>query len=195
MTPAADLWAHLQTALLLGWLVSLPAGRRRASVRWLPLPALAAAWLPLGDLDLSAWVYAYSGPLAVPSWVLLGAGLLHRTGLAPRLPGAERTALLGMVAVLALLLYPLALGLGPYDPYGLGFAGPGLPLAVAAGALLAWWQQRPGVALTVLVALAAWTLGLGESHNLWDYLLDAWLGLAAWGWFLLRWVRYLLTKI
>jgi len=46
---------------------------------------------------------------------------------------------------------------------------------------------RPGrrywaVALLLLVVLWAWLLGLGESQNLWDYLIDPWLVLYAVPW-------------
>jgi hypothetical protein len=69
------------------------------------------------------------------------------------------------------VLYPLALGLGKFDPYEWGwsfsplFAG----VAVLTGWLV-WKQNRFGILL--LLAIVAYHLQLLESTNYWEYLLD-----------------------
>jgi hypothetical protein len=68
----------------------------------------------------------------------------------------------------------MALGLGGFDPYALGFKGPWLPLAVAFLAVLLWFRGDRVAALVILAALWCWQLEAGESNNLYDYLIDAW---------------------
>jgi len=68
----------------------------------------------------------------------------------------------------------MALGWGAFDPYALGFNGLWLPLAVSAVAVLLWFGPDRVAALVILAALWCWQLGVGESNNLYDYLIDAW---------------------
>jgi hypothetical protein len=77
----------------------------------------------------------------------------------------------------------MALGLSAFDPYALGFAGParGLLLVLSLLALFAWWGGRILLLLAILLGIGAYRLGLLESSNLWDYLLDPWLAVAAAG--------------
>ncbi len=76
------------------------------------------------------------------------------------------------VIALALCLYPMALGLGHYDPYALGY-NPVLLLSVL-GVLggLAALKGFKLCAFTVCAILAAYWLRVLQSNNLWDYMLD-----------------------
>ena len=60
---------------------------------------------------------------------------------------------------------------------------------VIGGALVlvagAWTLRQPAAAILVLVAVIAFDLRLVESDNLWDYVLDGWITLYAWGWVVL----------
>jgi hypothetical protein len=144
--------------------------------------AAATAYLPFGELDLTGLLIPYTGTLSVPSLVLVGAGAAARWGLPTTLPAADRAAMLSGAAVLGLLLYPAALGLGPWDPYGLGYDGLALAGPCAAAAVAAWKRAWLATAATLTAALWAWALGLGNSPNLWDYLLDMWIALFAVAW-------------
>ena len=70
-----------------------------------------------------------------------------------------------------LALYPLALGLGSFDPYEWGWHFSPLFVIVAALTVwLTWKQNRFGFLL--LLAAVAFHLRLLESTNYWDYVLD-----------------------
>ncbi len=130
---------------------------------------------PLGGWSLAGWLRGMVGDLSLTSLLLLASALYLRLWpqAQPWWSLRERTALLGFIAVLALLLYPFALGLGTLDPYRAGYGGVGLVLMLA---LLALWTMRRGFyLLTAVLALAVlgWNFNLLESTNLWDYLLDA----------------------
>jgi hypothetical protein len=77
-------------------------------------------------------------------------------------------------AVMTLVLYPMGLGLTRIDPYTWGW-GQDLPLAVAAAAtLLLLRGNRFGVLL--LFPFAGWVLGIQESTNFWNTLVDPFYG-------------------
>jgi len=81
----------------------------------------------------------------------------------------------------ALSFYPLALGLGMFDPYALGYGSIGFLIGVLAFAVicgLANWNQGVWI---IAIAIIAWTFHWHESANLWDYLLDPFLGIWAIG--------------
>ncbi len=185
MSHSAALWVHLQTTLLLLLpLCLLPEGlRNQPSLRiGAPLVLLATAFLPLGDPAPSAYLYAYTGALSLPTLALVSALIGRRLWSLDILPQQDRSAMLTGAAAAGLPLYPMALGLGPFDPYAMGFAGPLLPLLLAAAATAAWWRGLRTTAAVLLAVLGGWLLALGESQNLWDYLLDAWLWLYAMLW-------------
>jgi hypothetical protein len=129
---------------------------------------------PIAGWSLTIWLRGMVGDLSITSMLLLSAAVYVRVkNVPPKWDARERSALLGFLAVLALLLYPFALGLGTLDPYRSGFGGVGLLLMLA---LLALWLMRRGFYLLPLVfALAAtgWSFNVLESTNLWDYLIDA----------------------
>ena len=69
------------------------------------------------------------------------------------------------------MLYPLALGLGPVDPFSLGWSfGPLFAGMTVVTGFLLWQGNRFGVVL--VVAILAWHLGVAESGNYWDCLVD-----------------------
>lgn len=77
-----------------------------------------------------------------------------------------------VIAIIAALFYPLALGATDFDPYRLGYAPVLLllPLAITAAVL---WHRGQSIWLWLLaIDLLVWALGLPESPNLWDTLLD-----------------------
>lgn len=198
MSPGASLWAHVQSGLLLAALLGLaaPVGRWPPRVRHgAILVALGLAWLPLGALDLTGHLHAYTGALSLTSLGLLVHYLGRRWYRQELFQEGERTRLGWLLAGTALVLYPLALGLGSWDPYALGFNGPGLALLLGLLAALMQWRGQSRLAWLLLAVLWAWGLGLGPSDNLWDYLLDAWLGLGALTWALIRGGRWLWGRI
>ena len=86
--------------------------------------------------------------------------------------GADTAWLCSAILILAIALYPMALGAGPYDPYVLGYQPLALLTLIAAlgiaAALKGYWISG---AVVVLVLVAYWLKAL-PSQNFWDYLLD-----------------------
>lgn len=130
---------------------------------------------PLGmslELPLSAYVRGVTGELSIVTMLLLWSSIL---------PAAKKTPLGFKVplALIAIVFYPLALGLGMVDPYTWGYGSISLLIAtilfaVACG--LAGWIKGVWI---ISFAIMAWAAHWHESANLWDYLLDPFLAIWA----------------
>lgn len=149
----------------------LRAGGRRLSL----VVVLVAALIPLGSgLSLAAYLRGATGDLSITSLLLLILYLLRFSGM-PRQPQAASAGgelLLALVALTAVVFYPLALGWGSFDPYRLGYGSDGLLATLLVLALAAAFRRMPLVAASVALAVLAWSVGWYASPNLWDYLLD-----------------------
>lgn len=143
---------------------------------------LIVALLPFGTLSVAGWVRGITGDLSVTTLVLmcvaLYANLSHRTVSRDQVSTAS---VLTLVVIFAFALYPCALGIGMFDPYRLGFGNFWFVGGLLLLALVAWNQRYTLVALTLSLAVLAWSVGWYESNNLWDYLLDPWVLIYALG--------------
>lgn len=161
-----------------------PVAPGRADPASLVFGALFAAFaLWFGSGDHPPLFYYARALLAEPGMGLVAFSLfcLARRGFGIEAVVPATRLLLAGAAVLGLFLYPLALGIGWFDPYALGYD----PRFAAAALILAtpmWWHAplRP-LALWLTLALLAWGYGVPESDNLWDQLLDPALFLIALG--------------
>ena len=130
---------------------------------------------PLGlgmELPLVAYVRGVVGDLSIVTMLLLWTSLLPKNKPAPF---AFKFAL----ALIAIIFYPLALGLGMMDPYAWGYGSIAFFIAVLFFALvcgLANWSKGVWI---IAIAILAWAAHWHESANLWDYLLDPFLAIWA----------------
>lgn len=184
-------WAIVVAALVAACLAALPA-RVRGRLRWLPIVAAATTAVPVGGLPLGRWLYGFAPPPSVPLLAVLLDVVVATLRDRRLFDAAARRAAVWFGAAAGLALYPAALGLGGFDPYGLGWRPLGIATAtagLAAGLLLL--GNRFGLAL--VASALAWQAGCLESDNAWDYLVDpvyailAVLNLATCG---LGWLRY-----
>ena len=125
------------------------------------------------ELPLAAYVRGFTGELSITSMLLLWVAYFSPKEI--HIPAAMKV----WIALVALVFYPLALGIGMLDPYAWGYGSIALLLAVLATALAAWFAGSNCIAIILALAILAWTVGWHESTNLWDYILDPFLGLWA----------------
>jgi len=125
----------------------------------LMLGAALAAFVPIGDLSIAAYVRGVTGDLSVTTLVLAGAAcvaqLTGRTAIAPR----DLRALFWLVAFGSAFLYPFALGWTRFDPYALGYGSVGFVSALLLVTLAAWRFRQNGVVLIVIAAALAYLAG------------------------------------
>ena len=141
---------------------------------------------PIGlslELPLVGYVRGVTGDLSVVLTLLLWSAVM----LPSRpIPMGFRVALI----CIALMFYPLALGLGMFDPYVWGYGSLGFLIGVVLFALLCGvfgWTKGVWI---FAIAIIAWAGHLHESTNLWDYLLDPLLAL----WAIITCIRILFIR-
>ncbi len=164
MSPTT-IYGWLAHAIVFGALVSLlPLGARRYYVGMAAIPLALLA-------GIATLLHGFAG---TPSVTLLALAVWQLAGHASS-PLGQRPAWL--VIGFAVVFYPLALGLGPFDPYAVGYQP--WPLLLACGALAAALLRcrRDDWLLILTAALAGYAGGLFA--NLWDALVDPLLVLAA----------------
>ncbi len=131
-----------------------------------------AVFATFGELSAAAYVRGVTGDLSMTTLVLAGAAcvaqLTGRTVIEPR----DLRVLFWLVAAGAACLYPFALGWTQFDSYALGYGSFEFVTALLLVTLAAWHFRRNVVVLIVVAAALAYCVGVYDSRNLWDYLID-----------------------
>lgn len=127
---------------------------------------------PIGPLPLAAYARGWFGDLSVTTNVLLVIGIFPHLSGRRLVDRGQETAICRLVAVTALVFYPLALGIGPFDPYRLGYGSPWFLTGLLTLALGAWIGRFHLISTCIALAVLAHAMAWNESTNLWDYLLD-----------------------
>lgn len=148
--------------------------------------------IPFSGLSIAAYVRGVTGDLSITTLVLVWGALLRPWFVCASDGINAGRALLVLIALAAMVFYPLALGMGEFDPYRLGYGDPQFVAEMLLVALAAWLWKYDLIAACIVLATLAWTVGWYESGNLWDYLLDPFIALYAWFALTLRGVRALL---
>jgi len=161
--------------------VLLPGFARITKLRLAVLPGavFVLVLIPFSGMPLAAYVRGVTGDLSITTLVLVWCALLRPWFGCGATDARSRYALLMLVVLAALALYPLALGAGAFDPYRLGYGDPLLVAALLLTALAAWFWKSSLIALCIAFATFAWSAGWYESGNLWDYLLDPFVSIYA----------------
>ena len=127
------------------------------------------------ELPLAAYVRGFTGELSITSMLLLWTAYFSPKEI--HVPVVMKV----WIALVALAFYPLALGVSMLDPYAWGYGSIALLAAVIVTALIALLAGSNRIAIILAMAILAWSVGWHESSNLWDYILDPFLGLWAIG--------------
>ncbi|MDE2117812.1 MAG: hypothetical protein KGJ19_04375 [Betaproteobacteria bacterium] len=172
---ASSATAMALAALLLPGVARMP----KSGLALLVSTVALASIIPLAGLPAAAYVRGVIGDLSITSLVLLMLAILRPLfGWRSSASKAGFTLQI-LITIAALGLYPLALGLGYFDPYRLGYGNLWFLSVLLVVALAACFRGLPVVALCIALAVLAWDIGWYESNNLWDYLLDPLLSIYA----------------
>jgi lipopolysaccharide heptosyltransferase II len=167
------LWPWLAVMWALQVVASI-CGIRTRGWRWSLLLALLAAgavWIPIDGMPLARWVAGLNANFSLPFTGLLGVAVWERGGGQRLFSARDWTAAWAFGAISGLLLYPMALGWGKFDPYTWGWDFSPLFVVMAAiAAVLVWRRNQFG--LLLLASILGYRLRLLESTNYCDYLVD-----------------------
>lgn len=134
--------------------------------------ALFFALFPILNTPLVIYFRGVLGDLSVATWMLsLNTLMLVFRGRALLEPNASML-FYGLVAMLALLLYPFALGWGQSDTYRLGYEFAPFEWFIFLLASIAVWHRNYWIGAWLMLSLIAYFFKSYESLNLWDYLID-----------------------
>jgi len=128
--------------------------------------------VPMGMLPLAAYVRSFFGDLSITTNVFLVLAIFsHLSGRRP-VDEKQKLAINGLIVVTALVFYPLALGVGPFDPYRLGYGSLWFLTGLLMLALCAWAVRFYLISICIALSVVTHAMAWYESTNLWDYLLD-----------------------
>jgi len=148
----------------------------RSPKGWGPILAIASVSallvvLPVGGLPVGRWLVSLYANPSIPITALLFSRVM-KNSLQIRLldPTASQTCrIFSLVAGAA--LYPMALGVGNFDPYSAGWHFSWLfVMLLVITLVLIFLNNR--FACVLVATILAYNLHLLESGNLWDYLVD-----------------------
>ena len=167
--------------LRLSGLMFTTADRANARGRWLVGICFMVMWIPVGaaHLPVAAYLRGVTSDFSVSLVVLAALDLFSRLFGLKLFDRREWQAVFYMVAATALFLYPLALGWGDWDAYRPGWGSAGMWAGLLFLCLVCWVAGLRLLPLLIGVAMLSWTARVMESTNLWDYLFDPWLAIAA----------------
>lgn len=138
----------------------------------LPLIILA---IPINDLPVIYYLRGAFGDLSVVSFALLLSisvrNILNVNILEPRAVDMLCVFLL----IIGLPFYITSLGVGQIDLYSFGYSQITVSMFLIALALLSFLKKQFNLGLLLLLPVVVFKMGLLESNNMWDYLLDPFL--------------------
>lgn len=141
----------------------------------------ALLWIPVGtaQIPVVAYVRGITADLSITLITLAVWRIGHLVSGWRGIAKQDQFAVMALVGAAALFLYPLALGWGDWDAYRPGWGSWGMLLTLLVLCAVCWVKGLRVIPALVALALLAWSFGLMESTNLWDYLLDPWLSIYA----------------
>lgn len=144
---------------------------------------LTLALLPF-PWGLGGWLLAITGEFSITAGLLALLATVHRLRSKAVLTVSEWRAACVLMAVLALLYYPMSLGATYFDPYALGYGDYRLSTALLIVGLFAWVCRAYVSCFILIIGQLAYWGGVLGSDNLWDYLIDPFLCFWVFGWLL-----------
>lgn len=146
--------------------------RRRSLLIDLVIPAVAVALVPISGLPIAAHLRGLWGDPSVITALLLLAYVLWPV----RLPHAPKLPFVKWIAIFVFVPLYLRLFVGsdvfPIDLYSIGWRPWGVLSVIVAIAFIGWRRLDLRWVRLVAFALIAYGLGVMESTNIFDYLLD-----------------------
>lgn len=195
MMPVSSVIGLIGCALLLVNSVMTVGYSHRLSLnsrRILFLTACLLAFLPLKGLSVAGYVRGVTGDVSVTTFILLMTASISLLFDKNLIDDRSFFALMLLIMVGGIFLYPFALGLTYFDSYSLGYGSKSFIVALFLLSLTAWYLELYLVVFCVVLAIFAYLTEAYESRNLWDYLMDPLITFYALFWLVTKLIRQIL---
>lgn len=188
-------------ALLLFTVILVASKQLRLPIAVRGALLLPAGWLifmPINGLPVAGFIRGLMGDLSITTLILLFtasmSALIDRNIYKPE----SFFLLMLLVLMVGLFLYPFSMGFTYFDPYALGYSSKTFLAFFFAAALTAWYFNLYFLVIIIVLDVSAYLMGVYESRNIWDYLIDPILALFAFFWLIIwmikRGVQYHLSR-
>ena len=148
------------------------SGRRPAMI--IVLISAVIVVIPVGGLPSARWMISFNANFSISlTAILLYKAFENAFGVKLLDKNALLTCLVFSLTA-GVILYPMALGLGGFDPYQAGWGFSWL-FVVVCGITILLLIMKNRFAMILMAAILAYNLCLLESTNFWDYLVDPFL--------------------
>ena len=141
-------------------------------VIFLIIHLLSVTVLPTYDISVAVVVWSVVSDLSLASFLLVSYYIVQLLFDKNRIAHHQLPSLALVIVVLSVIYYPLVLGFGTVDVYSWGINSPVLIAVIGVLSLGLSCSRYTLLALWGGLSLVAWTIGIGNSVNLFDYLID-----------------------
>jgi len=152
-----------------------PLRNKQVAIGFVILLPLVVLAISINNLPAIYYVRGAFGDLSVISFALLLSTALRNIFNIKIIETRASDILYGFVLIIGLPFYITSLGVGQIDLYSFGYSQTAVPVFLLALALLSFLKKEFNLGLLLLLPVVTFEVGLLESNNTWDYLLDPFL--------------------
>ena len=127
--------------------------------------------IPVGGLPLARWMISFNANFSISLTAILFCKVTENSFGVKLLDKNAFLTCWVFSLIAGVILYPMALGLGRFDPYQAGWGFSWL-FVVMCGVTILLLIMKNRFAVVLIAGILAHNLHLLESTNLWDYLVD-----------------------
>jgi hypothetical protein len=127
--------------------------------------------MPVGSLPVGRWLVSLYANPSIPITALLFSWIMQKSFGIKLLDSAAIQTCWIFSLMAGLALYPMALGMGTFDPYAAGWRFSWLFVILLVMTLVLIFSKNR-FSVVLLATILAYNLHLLESPNLWDYVVD-----------------------
>ena len=133
---------------------------------------LGLAFFPVKGIPLAGYLRSLIGDVSITTLVLVVLSSVSRLSDREVYTPRSFLALMALVMAGGIFLYPFALGFTSFDPYALGYHSKSFAALLFCVAMAAWYFDFYLIQFCIIFGVSGFLLGMYESRNMWDYLID-----------------------
>jgi hypothetical protein len=138
---------------------------------------VACTFIPVNQITTTGYIRGVTGDISLISLCWLFTAFVAKVTGRRLVSHQQRSLNIVTLSILTLVLYPASLGLVQTDPYVWGYQANNLLIVLTIIGIAMWYAGNYHLTLWIALAVLGFAFKIMESSNLWDYIIDAWLGI------------------